>query len=1774
MKILNITEICNPLRVALKHSALAVAVGAWLAGGTALAAPPVNDDFANAIVLPGVTGTQTGTNTAEATSQVGEPVAQLFQTLPVNTVWFKWTCPEDGQFTVRTDGSTDTAPTPGEWDAILGIYSGAALNALTPLGATPKDTVLQETMTVPVIAGNTYHIQLAGFDNGLAANILLNWSFVRTIYEANILTFGPGATIGEVVDNAATIEWTYLYGSNRATLAPTFTLSPGATCTPTSGAIPSPNFSTSPAVPVTYTVTAAGLNPTVNVYTVTATEEPVSIACDITSFGANVAGSYALFVSTGETTGTILWTVPAGTTVASLAPSYTISPGATCSQPNPGVPSPAFSTAIPVPYLVTAQNAITAKTYTVIVRVATPPPVAGGLRLWLDASQLTGLADGQQVETWTDKSGLTGNDALRTAGSPKYKTNVLSGKPVIRFDNASSFTTADLSSQFPTAATVFVMTTINSDSAYTLVNTKAGADEWWRYDGNGRSYSALFRSSRVESYCDMPSSGTHLFSVSSAATAWQMWIDGSNKGVAAGAYGAGGVHVIGNNSNNRFLNGDIAEVIEYDRVLNEEERLSVEAYLTDKWMLVADAAKIFAFGPGAVIGPVVDNAAEITWTVPFGTDVTMLPATFTMSSGASCDKVSGATQNFTLPQVYTVTSLDTLVTNVYTVSVNVTPISSACDITSFGPGAVISGTNIVWYVPFGSDVAALMPTYTMSPFATGAPTSGATVDFTNNPQTFTITAQDLTSQEYSVTATVAPDESTVLWNPSSGGNWDLSTVNWLGQSSGLPTPFFNGDHVIFGKTTGGTIAIAPGMSPLSTTVSATSGTYTFSGGPIATGSLTKSGGGSLVLKSPNTYAGDTLIAGGTVNIDNLVQGTLGTGTVTMDAGGTLTLSRQVITNAVIIGPGGGKINGGNSFNDTLSGPVTLNGLLTIDAQGGGSHEINGNISGSGGITKISTPWHNGSGMVLRGTNTYTGPTSILGGKAQVTKADALGGGDLIIGNIGGNVNETRLNLNYSGTKIVASLTLNGVVRDIPGTYGSVASGATFQDDTLFVGAGTVTVLPAAKILAFGTNVVGSSTVISPVVANAATIAYTVPSGTVLAEVAPEFTMSFGATCTQTSGAIPSPNFSTGPVAYSVTSSDSLITNVYTVTVTVRPPFIPPPLPPVTSGMAVWLAGDSVNIEDFAQIRLAGSDTFVKQWNDLSGNGNNAANATESQQPKYIAGALNGKPVLRFAEANSSQLLLGDLSAQFWATLTDPYPNAVNRGSEGVAIDGTYINFPTRGVMGALVGDSNTATTLNGGNQNVRIPWSAALNPATAGLSDPFTVEAWVKSNGAPTGNHVIIQSMRQPGQLGTVNDVANDRSGWFLRQIGTDLQFAVGTATGAPFYYYYTVTGVVSPTNWQHVVVVYDGDETPVIYIDKVAQTYVVTRQDGLPFNEGEEAAIRVRQNTDCPEIIGDRAFGGWGFNGVIDEVAIYSSALSQPRIQAHYENGINNPARSQSYDLELAVDSPVAHYKLDEPAAPVKAATVFAVTTLNNDSMYSAFGNRANDERWVGGNWSEVTPGAFRGARANFPGTYAQMPSTGSHIFAYESSTTAYRFLLNGAQIGSTAGDYNAGAGVSWVVGSNAAANGAQLNGDIAELILFNRVLTTEEANQVGAYLENKYGLNTAYVASGYGTWATANAGGQSANQDYNNDGVQNGIAYFMGATGTATNPGLDAANKVTWPMSATFSGTYEVQTSPNLGTWTNVIPRPLPAGGNLTYTLPPGLGTQFVRLLVTPTP
>ena len=118
--------------------------------------------------------------------------------------------------------------------------------------------------------------------------------------------------------------------------------------------------------------------------------------------------------------------------------------------------------------------------------------------------------------------------------------------------------------------------------------------------------------------------------------------------------------------------------------------------------------------------------------------------------------------------------------------------------------------------------------------------------------------------------------------------------------------------------------------------------------------------------------------------------------------------------------------------------------------------------------------------------------------------------------------------------------------------------------------------------------------------------------------------------------------------------------------------------------------------------------------------------------------------------------------------------------------------------------------------------------------------------------------------------------------------------------------------------------------------------------------------------------------------------------------------------------------------------------------------------------------------------------------------------------------------------------------------------------------------------VTPDYTSWATDNAGGQAANLDWDNDGLPNGVEYFMNAApGFTANPGLDGANKVTWPNggnipSSAYGTKFVVQVSTDLVTWEDVSEGNLDEntdgpGGSLSYIVT-GEGKQFVRLKVTP--
>jgi len=74
-------------------------------------------------------------------------------------------------------------------------------------------------------------------------------------------------------------------------------------------------------------------------------------------------------------------------------------------------------------------------------------------------------------------------------------------------------------------------------------------------------------------------------------------------------------------------------------------------------------------------------------------------------------------------------------------------------------------------------------------------------------------------------------------------------------------------------------------------------------------------------------------------------------------------------------------------------------------------------------------------------------------------------------------------------------------------------------------------------------------------------------------------------------------------------------------------------------------------------------------------------------------------------------------------------------------------------------------------------------------------------------------------------------------------------------------------------------------------------------------------------------------------------------------------------------------------------------------------------------------------------------------------------RLDLDGFPLASAGSTFDNPTGTAYTIGGNVNVNARHYLGDIAEIIIFNRVLSPSEINSVGIYLESKYNIDTAYV-------------------------------------------------------------------------------------------------------------
>ena len=435
----------------------------------------------------------------------------------------------------------------------------------------------------------------------------------------------------------------------------------------------------------------------------------------------------------------------------------------------------------------------TGSTGTLTQTVVLPaPPVANGLACWYAAG--SGVASG--VQTWLDISGNEHTATKAVGGTLTLVNGAINGLPAVQFRNGGY---ANIAGTMFAMEQYMVIRNPDASNGFTQWGAALGnvTDQHGYMMGNeagsfwgGNSPAAVSNNGVVASGNNVTNDGVYIV----------LKITGAYPNSNLRNYSLGNCY--GNGSPQyHTTNLDVAEILAYDHALSSEEEAVVGGYLADKYAITTayphlTPAEIISFGIPGSQAIISQSAKTIALTVPYtpwGAGLATLAPSFALSSG-TCDPTSGSPPSPTFavanPATYTVTDGGTV--NPYTVTVSVTPASSACDILAFGPGATIDQTarTITYHVPIGANRATLAPTYTLSQFATCPRTSGGipTPNFSGGPVHYVVHAEDgSTTKDYTVTVV---ESQLPVWgglecwyDASAGVTTDGSGVlNWADQS--------------------------------------------------------------------------------------------------------------------------------------------------------------------------------------------------------------------------------------------------------------------------------------------------------------------------------------------------------------------------------------------------------------------------------------------------------------------------------------------------------------------------------------------------------------------------------------------------------------------------------------------------------------------------------------------------------------------------------------------------------------------------------------------------------------------------------------------------------------------------------------------------------------------------------------------------------------------------------------------------------------------------------
>lgn len=228
------------------------------------------------------------------------------------------------------------------------------------------------------------------------------------------------------------------------------------------------------------------------------------------------------------------------------------------------------------------------------------PSNVSGLHLWLDANDETTITQtANKISQWNDKSGNNYNLTQGISGSqPELKPNGYGLRNTVLFDGADDFMTTNIPGTLD-EMTVFIVSKYNqlnqgsgdfdylysygTNSANQLVSLARRAsgsfdDDYYLFDG-GTTLNGPNLDGQVFT--------THVQRINNTATFHEYFKNGVSEVVTDNdvAFSVSGTFDLGRYlTGTHYLDGEIAEIIIYNRSLNNTERETIETYLTQKWV--------------------------------------------------------------------------------------------------------------------------------------------------------------------------------------------------------------------------------------------------------------------------------------------------------------------------------------------------------------------------------------------------------------------------------------------------------------------------------------------------------------------------------------------------------------------------------------------------------------------------------------------------------------------------------------------------------------------------------------------------------------------------------------------------------------------------------------------------------------------------------------------------------------------------------------------------------------------------------------------------------------------------------------------------------------------------------------------------------------------------------------------------------------------------------------------------------------------------------------